>query len=725
MQEWFKTKKAAVRDWAQKNDEDLYWFLTFLAMYPALRADLLFPHTWVAPLTSGYAIPVIDNPFSFWMLALAILMAVVTLGSQRLVGGFTVLAFMLVTIGDTTFGQQWPGFSTAYAAIALALFVYFVFVGSVRSLAFLLFVALLIFWQSIDSLLAWPPMVVFVVVSLVSTLVVETVRQNLPLARQLGRSNVFALSRRTFALWWPMLILIAAGIWISDRLTQVAEEALYQTNIVTPYCALDVAEPDILACPGGKLELQAEQVRDPWPYREADSGPAMCLVWDQLGIEVPTEPQPKLFSCPSAVGETTVWPLKRLDFFDSLDLSVERSYAVSEWKLKRAIYAARNKSIAETEAARDTAKSLFDVVPQTTGMTTSDCDFLGLSCHAANIVINGLNAAYVEARADSEVKFVDKMQGIAKDVNGDIAAFSNQAEAEMGEILLKYETLTRTSINRVHTASNILRQIMLLWLIVIAIKSFLFVFARVIFDKSTDIEVDLLEQDGAAIQGRVKSLQEVNIPGNYPYDLYYKANYQPLGPAPRFSIPQWRSSMMSRLRFGAWNMSQVKMPLAEPEGLTFNAIEAEHLVDWELQEGEEVVFRYRHFVAMNENIKLRTVVSLRVATLLLGRIVFHTARCEGGPGRLVLRTRGKPATAAQVRQSIPAARLVAWNRYAQFSVDSHLTRTDIFLNGFNLRRSESESDADPQGILVVEADARDGGILVGTLRFAKNFLLPI
>jgi hypothetical protein len=70
-------------------------------------------------------------------------------------------------------------------------------------------------------------------------------------------------------------------------------------------------------------------------------------------------------------------------------------------------------------------------------------------------------------------------------------------------------------------------------------------------------------------------------------------------------------------------------------------------------------------------------------------------------------------------------RLVAWNRYARFSVDSHLTRTDVFLNGFNLRRSEHSAGDTPHGILVVEADARDGGVLFGTLRFAKHFLLPV
>jgi hypothetical protein len=109
----------------------------------------------------------------------------------------------------------------------------------------------------------------------------------------------------------------------------------------------------------------------------------------------------------------------------------------------------------------------------------------------------------------------------------------------------------------------------------------------------------------------------------------------------------------------------------------------------------------------------------------MGRYVFHTAKCVGGPGRLILRTRGKPATAEQAQQSIPISRLVAWNRYARFSVDSHLTRKDIFLNGFNLRRSHTETDDERKGNLIVEADAREGGMLVGTLRFARHFVLPI
>ncbi len=724
MNELVSTKVTALRNWIECNSNQLYWFLIFLAIFPALRADLLFPHTWHLRLSSDFTLTTIENPFGYWMLVFGVLIGLASFGQKRWFGGgIAVVAFVAIALMGSEISEKWPLINTVYIFIAFSLFLYFVIIGSVRTMAFASFVLLLILIQSIDSLIAWPQIIVFIAASMISSLVVETIRQNIPLAKKLGRNSVLALSRKTFSLWWPMLILIAIGLWLSKQLTESAEAGLYAQDIVTPYCRLGVEEPNVLKCPDGKAVLREEQLVI--PYKLENKDPAECVVWPSYGVEIQTEAQPKSFLCPTDRGKGMIWKLNKMGFFASLDLSVEKRFSDKHHQAIEKINRARSKLNRKVTNAGDAASTIFDVVPETTGMKTSKCGGLALSCHAANIVITGLNAAYVKARKNAKPKFVNKMKGMSVKTKKEIALYTEEAKTAISATLLEFEQLTRTSIKRVHTATNMVRQVLLLWLILIAIKSFLFVFARVIFDKSTDIDVDLLEQDGDASEGTVKSLQEINIPGSYPFNIYYKANYQPLGPAPRFSIPQWRSSLLSRLRFGAWNMSQVKMPIEEKDGLTFNAIEAEHLVDWELEEGEEVIFSYRHFVAMNENIQLRTVVSLRVETLLLGRIVFHTARCVGGPGRVILRTRGKPATAKQVQQSIPAARLVAWNRYAKFSVDSHLTKADMFLNGFNLKRSKGSTSDDPQGILIVEADARDGGILVGTLRFAKNFLLPV
>ncbi len=714
---------------------ELYWFIALLSLLPAIRANLLFG--FLQPVTSTILEPVdqavsgtaaaLQSPFGHWVFALAAIGLLLALASRNYWRLIAPLCYLLlgvagITTVDTLLGDRYPLLNSLYLGSAFALFCYFVVAGSVRKVSFAVFALLLIVLLQLDELLEWPEVILFLVSACVASLVVETIRQNWPLARQLGRSNLLGLTARTLRLWWPMLILIYAGVQLSDAAIEGVERAVYASAAVNPYCYVDaVGEDAILACPDDSLTLKQSDI-----YRESiDELNDACTRWPGYRPESSETPKPTLFDCPSADPMPEAWTLTQLAFFESADFSVERDFDIREFKLEREIGRLRRLSFVGADNAEAQASELFKIVPEDTGMKTSSCGLFKLSCHAANIVIGELNHAYDVKRGESEVEFVNYVSTNADTSAKGFRTFTGKMQTRIQKQLNLYERETRSAIEKVQIAVSTISQILLLWLIVVGIKSFLFVFARVIFDQSTDIEVDLLEHDGAARQGRVRQVQEVDIPADYPHTLYYKANYQPLGPAPRFSIPQWYASVLSRLRFGAWNMSQVVMPLADKNRVTFNSIEGEHLVDWSLEEGEEVVFSYRNFVAMNENIELRTVISLRVATLLLGRIVFHTARCKNGEGRLLLRTRGKPATAEQVRQSIPVARLVAWNRYARFSVDSHLTTADIFLNGFNLRRSMGEDGSQPQGILIVEADARDGGILVGTLRFAKTFLLPI
>lgn len=702
----------------------LYWFLALLGTLPALRANSLLPHDWPDRL-AGQTLPaLLENPFGLFAL---LPMAATWLLARRLHQSRYLLAvwpYLLVMLAASPLGQTVTVIPTIYALCALAVLVLFVFCSQVMSAGFGTYVVFLLLWRLQDTVLTMSAVVLFVLSVLVARLAIEAVRQNLPLAKDLGRNNMEALVSRTLSLWWPMLILLAIGLWLSAQLDERSENMLYKLALVVPYCSIDGLEKKvILVCPPGHEVLEAAQFQPLPPDELSDHDE--CAYRPPLPFPQETDWPAPPFRCPTHDGEQSAWSVTRLPLFDNIDRTVARAYDIQRVELRRQLASIDKGVDGSRDLAEREARRLFSVVPATTGMSRRHCDFPYVACEAGNLVIGELNKAYKMGRDRTEKKFVERMGDRAEDAGANVQDWTDTASTELEGTLDTYEANTRGAIARVHTASNVLRQIMLLWLVVITIKSLLYVFARVIFDQSTTIDVDLLERDGDPVEGKVSQVDEVDIPADYPHDIYYKANYQPLGPAPRFSIPQWRASILARLRHGAWNMSLVSMPLEPGSRLTFNSIEAEHLVDWEMREGEEVIFNYRNFVAMNEHVQLRTVISLRVATLLLGRIVFHTARCEGGPGRLILRTRGKPATARQVQQSIPAARLVAWNRYARFSVDSHLTRPDIFLNGFNLRRSASEEDDRPKGILIVEADARDGGILVGTLRFARNFLLPI
>ncbi len=697
----------------------LFIFFALLGTLPALRANSLLPHDWLDRAADGALPALLEN--SFGILAL-LPMAATWLLARRLGGGRYILAvwpYLLFMLAGTAIGRVFPGLATLYVLLAGAVLVGFVLKGKVLSPAFGAYLGMLILWQWFDPLLTAGLVLLFALCVVVARLAVEAVRQNLPLVMEIGRHNMRALVSRTLALWWPMLILLGIGLWFSGQLSQRSENLLYEVGFVLPWCSIGGQEEElILVCPPGHQRIEATQ----WASSE---DARVCAYSPPIPLGSAGDRYAPPFRCPTGKDNQDSWPVSRLPLFDNIERTVSHAYNIQRVALREKLQRIDEETDDMRGGAETAASDLFSVVPETTGMSRRHCDFPYVACEAGNLVIGELNRAYKARRAEARKEFVREMGTKAEEFGGDVTQWTTYADGELNATLDTYEDNTLAAIARVHAATNVLQKLLLLWLVFITIKSLLYVFARVIFDRATPIDVDLLERDGEPVEGNVRQVSEVNIPAGYPHDIYYKANYQPLGPAPRFSIPQWRASLLSRLRYGAWNMSHVAMPLEDDSRITFNAIEAEHLVDWELREGEEVIFSYGNFVAMNEHVQLRTVFSLRVATLLLGRMIFHTARCEGGPGRLILRTRGKPATAQQVQQSIPAARLVAWNRYARFSVDSHLTPADIFLNGFNLRRTAAEAEDKPRGILIVEADARDGGILVGTLRFARNFLLPI
>ena len=742
---------AWIREWRKERVEIVFWMLALLAIVPALRAELLFPFDWTQGIGLNYTVSWFDQTFtllkleSYPIVRFSIVTAVLLLTAcvlfviavaRRSVARLLVilpyltilLPYLAVNLGILKGQSIWLVLTNSvYVGAAFASFLYFIVAGRVRSLYFVLFVLFLSAYQTIDDLFGWQQITSFVAASLVLSFMYETARQNAPLLKQIGRTGALALFRRTFSLWSPTLLLIVIGLWFSHQITSGTERMLYKQGVVTPYCQFQEAQPSvILRCPqdGDRLSRGAIAVIN------NDEKPNLCAQRSQIVYEA--EPGiPKQFTkfgCPAnyhQVDDEHEYRLSRAPFFINIDLTIVERFRVMEWKLNVAKQDFQDAKFRNPVWVANEARRMFSFVPRSTGLVKQKCDFMDLKCGTTNLVKGILNSAYLDIRNRAERKFVANAVARAEAGNLKTNQALNAAKKEIDKSLKSLMEQTRKMVNRVFQLSKAIHIIFMAWLIIIAIKSFLYVFSRVIFDKSTDIHVDLLEHEDEAKQGSVKHLQEVMIAGDYPYSLYYKSNYQPLGPAPRFSIPQWRSSLLSRIRFGAWSMNRVDMPLGSERGLTFNAIEAEYLVDWEMKEGEEVIFSYGNFVAMNENIELRTVISLRVATMLMGRFIFHTARCKGGPGRLILRTRGKPATAEQVRQSIPASRLIAWNRYSRFSVDSHLTRADIFLNGFNLRRSDTDDDSRPQGIIVVEADARSGSIMVGTLRFAKHFLLPI
>ena len=61
-----KALSARINSLPDEPIEWVYWFIALLGMLSALRADLLFPHTWFDRIQSDYSFSWIENPLGFF-----------------------------------------------------------------------------------------------------------------------------------------------------------------------------------------------------------------------------------------------------------------------------------------------------------------------------------------------------------------------------------------------------------------------------------------------------------------------------------------------------------------------------------------------------------------------------------------------------------------------------------------------------------------------------------
>ena len=106
-------------------------------------------------------------------------------------------------------------------------------------------------------------------------------------------------------------------------------------------------------------------------------------------------------------------------------------------------------------------------------------------------------------------------------------------------------------------------------------------------------------------------------------------------------------------------------------------------VEWSLEEGETVVFDFRNFVGMSSSVRLHTVFSYRLATMMLGRLFYSAAT---GPGRLIFKTDGKPIIGKETEASFDSVQLVAWHIDSSFSVASERSFVQTYLSDVQLKK---------------------------------------
>lgn len=248
----------------------------------------------------------------------------------------------------------------------------------------------------------------------------------------------------------------------------------------------------------------------------------------------------------------------------------------------------------------------------------------------------------------------------------------------------------------------------------VVIKSFTYVLARVTFSRDHGTYISLGDENKMP-NGIVHSTGGTyQIPAEAGEDFYISRKYEPSGRAPKISLPQWSVGIIGRLASGSWAMNHVRMT-ADKSPVAFNAAVGIEFVEWEIVEGETVIFSFGDFVAMSEGVKLSRIISLRLESMLLGKMFFSAAT---GPGKLVLRTKGNVVSGEDemAGASVPQNRVLAWQKNTRFNVESELNVMDVFFSGVYLKRMED----DP---VIINSD-QTGKAKSGIGRFFLHFLLP-
>jgi hypothetical protein len=263
----------------------------------------------------------------------------------------------------------------------------------------------------------------------------------------------------------------------------------------------------------------------------------------------------------------------------------------------------------------------------------------------------------------------------------------------------------------------ILSALLQLWLFLVIIKSVLYVLATEVFNVKS-IPVIGLESEGDA-EGTYTRSTNIEIPESFTAPM--QTATVGINQGKKTVIPQAFRALFARILRGKWILNRGTH--AENATMRFTQPGGRVGIDWQMQEGEEVVFRYGDLLGFSENLELRTTISLRLSTLLFGRYVYHSARCVGGPGRLLLSVKGDVEAEQHKVETFPLERLIAWNMHTRFRVTDERTLAAVFKDGFTIRRVRQGGER--SGLVLVGAPVSDEPRFQGTMRFVKTFLMPI
>lgn len=358
------------------------------------------------------------------------------------------------------------------------------------------------------------------------------------------------------------------------------------------------------------------------------------------------------------------------------------------------------------------------------GTTTERCGFLNVICYIKNGVKSSANRAYQKGRSSAIAQMRNNLAKLDQAAIETAGGIENATLEIVNKSTNNIASFTASGIGTGFAIFRAVSFLLALYSILILIKTFLIVFARVLFDPDKENPTHTQFMPGSVKNGQgdinVRG-SKVILPKSLKEDRFYgysgmrvagfkKDRSFPLGA--RFFLGRFFSGRTTFLRVPNGSCDPAKRQSGE---LNLNV--PAQIVEWKLIAGEQVFFRFADLQGFSSGVTFHRKASMSISTLIFGRVILYYAE---GPGTILLRT----AAAAEVsglQKTMKASEpetFVAWGMPLAFYVDAKLDWLNTFLSSINLK-------VQTPGHFVKDTDDNRVSSIGGILRFVTQFLLPI
>lgn len=415
----------------------------------------------------------------------------------------------------------------------------------------------------------------------------------------------------------------------------------------------------------------------------------------------------------------------------ALDVLIDQKISELQTVIPEVSTAIRDTAVTTVSGASSSGVSKIETAlsGRLPGTETRSCGFFDVGCYISNGIKSMMNSAYQKhknAAVAGMHRDADKIDDATRQ-NAD--ALTTQANNIATEHVNALQIISKRSIKRVASAASLVSVVFLAYSLLILAKSYLVVFARVLYSRFPIEPLSELDDHKTskenAPRGKPLATNGVqNVSDTYTITdkeirekIYAKSEVIGINIVERKRFPQPFRLPLRRLLSGAYMLCEIDPQ--QQSSCTLKVDSPAELVAWHLKDGEEIVFGLSDFAAMSDSIQLGSRIKLGLSSLIFGRIIYHTAT---GPGTLVLRTKSKSISGSSddAAQTLNAAGLVAWGPSNEFKVDSSPALIDTYLSGSCLRKASKD-------LIVYDTSQarRKAGPLGGILKFARTFLVPI